>query len=264
MYSDHKPTGYVDPEYLQAAGNHLIKIKQRSYTRMQIEPGHKVLDLGCGPGTDTIPLAPLVGVNGLVIGADYDAAMIAEADKLAREAGVSTWVRHERVDATEMPFKSNHFDACRSDRLFQHLPDPGQAMAELVRVTKPGGWIVVLDTDWGSLSIDSDETGIERKLARFMAESFLNNGYSGRRLYRLFKQQNLLDVTFEVFPNASTHYSIARKAIEGGRNEQEALKAGAITSEELQRWRAGLERADSEGRFFCSVNTVMLTGRRPL
>jgi ubiquinone/menaquinone biosynthesis C-methylase UbiE len=58
--------GYVDPEFLRVIGNQLNHIKQRSYALMQIQAGHKVLDLGCGPGTDTIPLAPFVGVNGQV------------------------------------------------------------------------------------------------------------------------------------------------------------------------------------------------------
>jgi ubiquinone/menaquinone biosynthesis C-methylase UbiE len=78
-----QPKGYVDPEFLRVTGNLLTHIKQRSYILMHIKPGHKVLDLGCGPGTDTISLAPLVGVNGQVIGADYDEAMIAEAEQRA-------------------------------------------------------------------------------------------------------------------------------------------------------------------------------------
>jgi ubiquinone/menaquinone biosynthesis C-methylase UbiE len=86
-----------------------------------------------------------------------------------------------------LPFETDYFDSCRSERLFQHLSNPAQALSEMTRVTKSGGWVVVLDTDWGSLSTNSDETDIERRLARFMAESFLQNGYSGRKLYRLFK-----------------------------------------------------------------------------
>ena len=257
-----QPKGYVDPEFLRVIGNLFNHIKQRSYALMQIQSGHKVLDLGCGPGTDTIPLAPLVGVNGQVIGADYDETMIAEAEQRAEQAGVNTWVRHQRADAMSLPFETDYFDSCRSERLFQHLLNPAQALSEMTRITKSGGWVVVLDTDWGSLSTDSDETDIERRLARFLAESFLHNGYSGRKLYRLFKQQNLADISFEVFPVATPNYALARQGTQAERNEQEALKAGVITSEELQRWHTGLEQADSEGVFFCSVNVMMFAGRK--
>jgi ubiquinone/menaquinone biosynthesis C-methylase UbiE len=257
-----QPKGYVDPEYLNIVGNQLNHIKQRSYALMRIQSGHKLLDLGCGPGTDTIPLAPLVGVNGQVIGADYDEAMIAEAEQRAEQVGVKAWVRHKCVDAMALPFETDYFDSCRSERLFQHLLNPAQALSEMARVTKPGGWVVVADSDWGSLSTDSDESDIERRLARFLAESFLHNGYSGRKLYRLFKQQNLADISFEVFPVATPNYALARQGTQAERIEQAALKAGAITSEELLRWQTGLEQADSEGTYFCSVNVMLFAGRK--
>ncbi|MDD5461625.1 MAG: methyltransferase domain-containing protein [Methylococcales bacterium] len=257
-----QPKGYVDPEYLRIMGDHLNHIKRRSYGLMQIQPGQKVLDLGCGPGTDTISLAPLVGVNGQVIGADYDETMIFEAEKHAKQAGVDTWVNHQCVDAMLLPFERDYFNSCRSERLFQHLSTPAQALSEMTRVTKSGGWVVVLDTDWGSLSIDSDETDIERRLARFLAEFSLNNGYSGRKLYRLFKQQNLADISFEVFPITTPNYTLARMGTQAEKVEQEALKAGVITREELNRWQAGLEQADIEDRYFCSVNLMLFAGRK--
>jgi len=254
--------GYVDSEYLRVIGDQLNHIKQRSYALMQIQSGHKLLDLGCGPGTDTIPLAPLVGMNGQVIGADYDVDMITEAEQRAEQAGVNTWVSHNRVDAMSLPFENTYFDSCRSERLFQHLLNPAQALSEMVRVTKRGGWVVVADTDWGSLSTDSDETDIERRLARFLAESCLHNGYSGRKLYRLFKQQNLADISFEVFPVVFPNYALARHGTQAEEVEQNALKAGIITSEELQRWQISLEQADSEGTYFCSLNVMLLAGRK--
>jgi ubiquinone/menaquinone biosynthesis C-methylase UbiE len=161
-----------------------------------------------------------------------------------------------------LPFDADYFDSCRSERLFQHLLNPAQALSEMTRVTKPGGWVVVADSDWGSLSIDSDETDIERRLARFLAESSLHNGYSGRKLYRLFKQQNLADVLFEVFPFATSNYAVARQGTQAERVEQAALKAGAITAKELLCWQAGREQADLEGTYFSSVNVMLLAGRK--
>ena len=254
--------GYVDPELLRVIGDLFNHIKQRSYSLMQIQLGQKVLDLGCGPGIDTIPLAQFVGKSGQVIGVDYDEAMIAEAEQRAEQIGVNAWVRHQCVDAMSLPFANDYFDSCRCERLFQHVINPAQALFEMTGVTKPGGCVVVLDTDWGSFSTDSDEIDIERRLARFLAESFLHNGYSGRKLYRLFKQQNLADISFEVFPVSTPNYVVARQATQAETVEKEAVKAGIITAKELQRWQASLEQADLEGVFFSSVNVVMLAGRK--
>ncbi|MCX7099097.1 MAG: methyltransferase domain-containing protein [Methylococcales bacterium] len=254
--------GYVAPDYLSVIANLFNQIKERSYTLMHILPGHQVLDLGCGPGTDTIRLASIVGGEGMVIGADHDASMVAAAEQRAEQAGVKAIVSHLCVEATALPFETDYFDSCRSERLFQHLEDPGQVLAEMVRVTKPNGWVVVVDTDWGSLSTDSDETDIERRLTRFLTEGFLNNGYSGRKLNRLFKQQNLLDVAYEVFPVAISHYAFSREVTQADRVEQLALEAGVISHEELQRWHRSLEQADKNGAYFCSVNIVLLVGRK--
>jgi hypothetical protein len=59
----------------------------------------------------------------------------------------------------------------------------------MARVTKPGGWVVVWDADWGTLSINTPEVELERRLVRVHAERELNNGYAGRQLYELFKRQ---------------------------------------------------------------------------
>jgi ubiquinone/menaquinone biosynthesis C-methylase UbiE len=257
-----QPKGYVDSGYLQAAARLLLPAKQRSYAFMQIRPGYKVLDVGCGPGTDTVALGQIVGSTGRVWGVDTDAAMVAEADQRAENLGVSAWVKHQQADAAALPWEANEFDACRSERLFQHLASPEQALAEMARVTKPGGWVVVLDTDWGTLSTDTEETDIERRLARVCVERCLQNGYSGRQLYRLFRRRNLEDITIEMIPAIVTSYALARLIAILDRVEKEALAAGILTEQELERWHSSLECADREGFFFNSCSMVLFGGRK--
>ena len=78
---------FIDPQYLDDMAELIKQNKQRTYTWMHIQPGHSVLDVGCGPGIDTIALAKLVGPTGHVVGVDVDVAMIAEADRRAEQAG---------------------------------------------------------------------------------------------------------------------------------------------------------------------------------
>ncbi len=257
-----EPKGYVDPEYLQAAARLLAPAKQRSYVSMYVQPANRVLDVGCGPGTDTVTLAQIVGPGGRVSGLDHDAAMVAQADRRAQDLGVSPWVEHLVGEASALPWEANEFDASRSERLFEHLPRAETALSEMVRVTKPGGRVVVLDTDWGSLSTDAEETDIERRLARVHAERCLHNGYSGRQLYRMFKRRGLQEITIEVIPTFVTSHPLARQIFKLDWSEREALAAGIVSQQELDRWRISLERADAGGMFFCSVSLMMVSGRK--
>jgi ubiquinone/menaquinone biosynthesis C-methylase UbiE len=258
--------GYVDTEYLDmaAANTQLSAMKQLTYERMHLQPGQRVLDVGCGPGTDTIPLARYVGPSGQVVGVDYDPEMIAEAEERALRAGVSAWVKHERADATALPFAANYFDACRSERVLPHLLDPAKALSEVARVTKPGGRVVVFDPDGGSVSMDANNIESERRLVRVFAEHLINNGYVGRRLYRLFKEQGLAEVSVQVCGFHCTDYGLARQIWIMDRVEREALTLGVVTAQELDQLHAYWEKANTEGVYFASVHGILVSGQLPM
>lgn len=258
-----RPRGYVDPEYLTASSHLLQPDKQRSYAVMQLGPGQQVLDVGCGPGTDTLVLAGLVGPQGRVVGVDHDAAMLAEADERARQAGLTQRVRHQQADATALPFSSDQFDACRSERLFQHLHEPAAALREMVRVTKPGGRIVVLDTDWGTFSMDTVERELEGRWNRYYAERHLHNGFSGRTLYRLFKQQGLVDVVVEMRPLALTSWPATRYGSSWDVRAQAVVADGVMTEGEVLRLERSFEAAEATGVFFASFSLMLVAGTKP-
>ncbi|GAC1619774.1 MAG: methyltransferase domain-containing protein [Ktedonobacteraceae bacterium] len=236
--------------------------KQRTYTLMHIQQGHSLLDVGCGPGTDTITLADLVGPTGRVVGVDYDPTMITEANRRAEQAGCSAWCYHQQGDAKVLPLETGIFDSCRSERLFQHVCNPAAVLAEMVRVTKPGGRVVVWDADWGTLSIDTPEVDIERRMVRAHNERTLNNGYAGRQLYGLFKQQYFAEITVDIRPLYLTNYALIRYLTLMDSTERDALASGLITEEELHRWQWSLEQAEAQGMFFAQVNAVLVTGRK--
>jgi len=230
---------------------------------MQIVPGTAVLDVGCGAGADTIPLAGLAGTAGKVAGVDHDREMVRRARLAAEAQGVSGNVIHVCADASNLPFPSNSFEACRSERLFQHLPHPQTALAEMVRVTKPGGRLVVMDTDHGTWSVDTPERDIERRITRFKADHFGHNGYAGRQLFGLLRKAGLQEVTCEVISGYFTNYELVRFMFMLDEVEPAAVKAGVINEEELIRWRTSLEAAAAAGTFFCSESMLLVVGRKP-
>jgi ubiquinone/menaquinone biosynthesis C-methylase UbiE len=258
-----RPTVYIDTDILRVVAELVAQYKQRTYELMCIETGHAVLDVGCGPGTDTVPLAQLVGPGGQVIGVDYDRAMLEQADQSAEQAGVRSIVQHRYADAESLPFEDNTFDACRSERLFIHLRNPERVFAEMVRVTKSGGRIVVLDSDGGTLAFDTVERETERLLKRYLVEEYLNNAYSGRQLYRFFRQQQLVDVSVELCPILGHDYATSRQTLKLDEVEQALVEEELVTQVEIERWRASLQQAAEEGVFFCSITQVLVAGRKP-
>jgi ubiquinone/menaquinone biosynthesis C-methylase UbiE len=255
----------VSVEYLEMAAEVLQGPKQRSYELMEVAPGKQLLDVGCGPGLDTVALADQVGSLGRVFGVDQDPTMIELADARAREHGLKGRVVHRRVDVTAgLPFDDDLFDACRSERLLQNLPPAAGAplVAELLRVTRPGGRVVLFDTDHGTKSFDSDELEVERKLARVAAEHCLPSGYAGRQLYRLAREAGLQDLTVEVVGLAITDYPLARWANFLDQVERAALEAAVINAEELARWQTDLERRAAAGTFFFGGSGVLVAGHK--
>jgi ubiquinone/menaquinone biosynthesis C-methylase UbiE len=230
---------------------------------LHLQPGNKVLDLGCGPGSDTLALSKIVGALGQVHGADHDPDMVAQANRRAEDAGLANRVTHLHADACALPWPDNYFDASRSERLFQHLQEPERALAEMVRVTRSGGWIVVVDADWGAFSIDSDESDIERRLVQYHAKCMVNNAYAGRTLYRLFKEQVLQDISADVWPISFTDYALTRKVMRLDLIEREAFAAGIITARERKRWQASLAKAAATDTFFASCSGTAASGRKP-
>lgn len=255
--------GYVDADYLGAAARLAMPAKRLSWERLEVGPGDVVLDVGCGPGTDTIPLAEIVAPGGRVVGVDHDAEMVARAQRRAEEAGLGGSLEHRRADAYALPFEDASFDAVRSERLLQHLEAPERALAEMVRVAKPGGRVVVLDTDWGSRSVDAGDVDAERRLARVLADDLLVNGYSGRRLPGMARRAGLVELRVEPVPLVVTDYGLWRALSRMEAAEAELVRSGALSEAEVRRLDDDLRARDAEGAFFSLTCLVMVSGRKP-
>lgn len=253
--------GYVPPLYLRTTAELAAEVKSASYERMRVGYDHRVLDLGCGVGTDAIALARKVGPSGRAIGLDADPAMIEQARQAALAAGVN--VRFDVADATALPVPDQYLDAARSERMFQHVESPERVAAELKRVLRGGGRLVVVDTDWASLSIATRESAIERRLVQFKAERTLRSGYVARDLRRILGETGFRDVLVETFPIQSTERGITRYALDLDTVTATAIEQGALSADEIARFEADQQAAQSAGRYFATVNMVVVSARSP-
>ena len=98
-------------------------------------PGKRILDLACGPGTLTYPIAESVSPGGEVVGIDLATGMI---DLARRDAPSGLPLRFELMDMEDLRFPDRSFDAAVSGHGFQFVPDLRRALAETRRVLKPG------------------------------------------------------------------------------------------------------------------------------
>jgi ubiquinone/menaquinone biosynthesis C-methylase UbiE len=233
--------------------------KQRSYDLLRLKPGHQVLDVGCGTGDDVRAMAKIVGLSGRAVGIDNSEVMIAEAKK--RSLDLVLPVKFRTATASDLPFQNGSFDATRSERLFQHLANPSKALAEMIRVTRPGGRVCVLDPDWETVVIDALDRRVTRQILSASMDTHVNP-WAGRQIFSLFHTAGLQEI--EVLPATVTllNFSLAEPVLELRKCVINAVEKSAITEKEGSQWLRDLEERDRAGRFFSSITGFGVVGTK--
>lgn len=231
--------------------------KRRTYRLMGAAPGHSVLDVGCGTGADVAALAEIVGAQGSAVGVDLSDAMLAEARE--RTKTISTPVTFRQGDARHLPFGSNTFDACRCERVIEHIPDAQRVIKEMVRVAKPGGRVVAYEPDWGTTAIDSPNLELTERVASYTART-VENGWIGRQLYRLFREAGLDNVAIEADVWTITDFKLGKRLMRLDHVLAHAREAGVLTENEISSWLGALETANQQGCFLGSLTFFYAIG----
>src|SRR6266581_1525596 len=119
--------------------------RQRIADLARLQPGENVLDVGCGTGTLAMVARQRVGEMGSVSGIDPSPQMIARASRKAVRRGLAIDFQVGVIEQLSFPDQS--FDVVLSTFMMHHLPDDlkRRGLAEIVRVLKPGGRMLVLD-----------------------------------------------------------------------------------------------------------------------
>jgi ubiquinone/menaquinone biosynthesis C-methylase UbiE len=233
--------------------------KRFTYALLAPRPGDRLLDAGCGTGDDARALARLVGPAGRVVGIDRSRTMIAEARRRSVDLGLSAEFRSG--DVRRLDLADATFDGCRADRTLQHVDDPRAALAELVRVARPGARLVVSEPDWGTLVVDAPDRALTRAILDAHCDGH-RSGWVGRRLYGLFKEAGLAEVAVAPLAAPLTDYALATDLLALEQVPERARAAGAVTAAEAAAWLDSLAAAHRAGRFFGTVTLSVVSGRR--
>lgn len=259
---DHaqSPSDYVHMLDVQRSMLFIQQYKQRVRALLDLHPGLQVLDAGTGTGEDAQEVAKLVAPGGQVVGLDVSQIMIDEARRRVQDPSLP--LRFVQGDLQHLPFEPATFDRCYADRLFIHLPDPQLALSELVRVTKPGGKLLIAEGDHESQVLDTPYPEVTRRFFRFRNDGMRQPGIA-HRLYALFQDAGLEDVRVEPLARLTTDYEMIRPVahyIEGMRTAQ---SCGVVTAEEAEQWILSLEEAMRTGRFFHAIMWFLTIGHKP-
>jgi ubiquinone/menaquinone biosynthesis C-methylase UbiE len=220
-------------------------------------PGLAILDVGSGTGTDAAELAAGVVPGGRVIGADISAAMVEEAQRRTDDSGLP--VQFVEADAAELGFGDGLFDRCRAERVLMAMPDPARAVREMVRVTRPGGVVVLSEMDAGTIFLNSSDTALTRRLVTGFADA-LPSPAAGRRLHRYLMEAGLEDVrcaTTVILNPVSFLRLLFGARLEG------MVAAGEASATDVALFWAELEQGEREG-WLCSGGVCFTAaGRKP-
>ena len=214
--------------------------------KIDIKPGERVADIGCGPGGVLHLLGNRVGPSGTVVGIDCSPHFIDLARHFVADLGMShVEIRDGDAYNTGLPRAS--FDGAHMRLLLVNVPNPELIVREVVSLVRPGGWVASFEADYVSHTLDPPLPEYSRLLEAYRSYA-ADHGidlFVGRRLHRLFREAGVTDIHVDavvhVYPVGHSRRPIFRDFIN---NVREKLVAGGYMSRhDLERDLAVVERS---------------------
>ena len=242
---------YVTPDVASQRGEFLRMLDPK--------PGERVLDVGSGPGFLAAAIADAVGSGGAVFGVDISEPLLAVA---RAHCAQRSWVEFRRADATRLPFSDQDFDAVISTQVLEYVREVDAALAEIHRVLRPKGRVVIVDTDWDSIVWHSpDPDRMARVLAAWgehAADSYLPRTLAGRLRNAGFRVEH--ERVIPLFNPVYDENTYSNRVID----TIAAFVTGreGIGRDEADAWARELRQAGERGDYFFSLNRYLFIARK--
>ena len=167
------------------------------YLLARLQPGMRLLDVGCGPGTLTVDLARHVGPAGQVVGVDLSETVVAEAAAHAAAEGVAN-VSFRAGDFRGAALGPRSFDVVHAHQVLQHLSDPVGALAAMAGLARPGGLVAARDSDYLSFFWTPADARLDRWREVYLAVTGRNGAEAdaGRWLLQWAHAAGLSSVSY--------------------------------------------------------------------
>ena len=234
--------GSVSTLEARAKGGYLEAV-QKVVDEIQLQPGERVLDVGCGPGSLDRWLAHRTGGANPIVGVDVSTFLLREAAALVKSEGLEGVVEFREASGEMLPFPDDSFDVSMSFTVIQFV-DADRMLGEMIRVTRPGGRIAVLARGDDRPNIINAPLRAELKAKAEAQRSELPHelGCRDASLYRRFQQAGLTKV--KMFPQLVTYTEEAHW------QTVQSRVLSALSPEEAEEYRTAVAQAQAEGSFF--------------
>ena len=227
------------------------KLRELSYSLLDVQQGDVVIDVGCGTGKAVYELS-VKGTS--TFGVDLSEQMISVAKHRFPDCNFRL------AKAELLPFKDNSVNSYRAERLYQHLADPFLALSEAHRILVHGGRIVLLDQDYDMWAIDADDMTITRAIIRVHADS-ITNRWIGRKYHNLLLDCGFINVSVMVQTLVYTDYLQVAPILPSIINV--AVETKTITNEQAEIWLKEQENRGKNGKFLIAMPIFVVSAIRP-
>ncbi len=241
-------------------------VEQRARVRAKVAPkrGEHGLDIGCGPGLLTCELAREVGPSGRMVGIDTSSDMVVMSAERARRSALAGRTEFAVGDAVELHFPGQNFDFATAVQVYEFVADLPQALSEAYRVLKPGGLLVVMDSDWDSCVWQADDVDRHARVMRAWEAHFVHP-HLPALLPRLLGHAGFAVKSLSAVPIVNLHpddttYSgslidVIARFVSG---------KTAIPEDVAQAWAEDVRGQDLHGRYFFSLSRFLFLAERPI
>ena len=226
---------------------------------LSLKPGDRVLDVGSGPGHQAFDLSSIVGTTGRVDGVDLAESALEISRRRCSDLGN---VSFHYGEASKLPFEDSTFDAVMSSQVFEYLDDVAGGLAEMSRVLKSGGRVLIHDTDWGAALWHSSDPGRMTRIMKVF-EGHLADPHLPQSLGRKLADAGFKNVRAEAIVQAETDYdpssvsAILMKFVVG------YVVSQGVSQGEVDAWEDDLGALGSSGDYFFSSNEYIFTADKP-
>jgi ubiquinone/menaquinone biosynthesis C-methylase UbiE len=262
-----EPTVRSIAEILELRGRHPRQAAiRRAYLDLLGDlTGQRVLEVGCGTGVAARDVARRVGPTGHVTGTDPTPILIEVAERLRVEQGLDNLTLAVE-DGRSLPFADASFDLTAAVTVLCHVPERADVLREMMRVTRPGGTVLIFDGEYAANQIHHPDRSLTERVLDGWRASSIDDPHLMRRIVPFLEATGLETVRVDGYVHVEAGQVDEATSFIWQWSQfaaRQAITIGTVTETEATRWTEQLRDLNRRAELFGSVTYVSVVARKP-